>query len=92
MAGTTRLAFPQQLIEISFTAVLPGPQAEGHVAVNLSISEITVKVRRGQVMQKMGATSLADLVNMAAKLSSHASARMRRAPGSLNSPSFNRQP
>jgi FixJ family two-component response regulator len=38
------------------------------VAANLSISEITVKAHRGRVMQKMKADSLADLVNMAAKL------------------------
>jgi FixJ family two-component response regulator len=38
------------------------------VASELHISEFTVKVHRGQVMRKMQATSLADLVRMAEKL------------------------
>jgi FixJ family two-component response regulator len=38
------------------------------VGGELGISEITVKVHRGNVMRKMQARSLADLVNMAAKL------------------------
>jgi FixJ family two-component response regulator len=38
------------------------------VAGELKISEFTVKVHRGQVMRKMHADSLADLVRMAAKL------------------------
>ena len=39
------------------------------VGFELGISEITVKAHRGQVMRKMKAGSLADLVNMAARLS-----------------------
>jgi FixJ family two-component response regulator len=39
------------------------------VGGELGISEITVKAHRGKVMRKMKADSLADLVNMAAKLS-----------------------
>jgi len=38
------------------------------VGAELGISEITVKAHRGQVMQKMKANSLADLVRMAARL------------------------
>ncbi|GLS33526.1 DNA-binding response regulator [Mesorhizobium albiziae] len=38
------------------------------VGFELGISEITVKAHRGQVMRKMKAGSLPDLVNMAAKL------------------------
>jgi FixJ family two-component response regulator len=38
------------------------------VGSDLGISEITVKAHRGRVMQKMKADSLADLVNMAARL------------------------
>ena len=38
------------------------------IAARLGISEITVKAHRGQVMRKMQAGSLADLVNMSARL------------------------
>ncbi len=38
------------------------------IGFELGISEITVKAHRGRVMRKMDAGSLADLVNMAAKL------------------------
>ena len=35
------------------------------IAGTMGVSEITVKVHRGNVMRKMGAKSLADLVRMA---------------------------
>ncbi len=37
-------------------------------ANDMGVSEITVKVHRGQMMKKMGARSVADLVRMADKL------------------------
>ena len=38
------------------------------IAGDLDVSEITVKVHRGQVMRKMRAKSLAELVRMADRL------------------------
>lgn len=51
------------------------------VAAELDISEITVKAHRGQVMRKMGARSLADLVRMSARLHD----RARRSDGTNRS-------
>ncbi|HEY1125232.1 MAG TPA: response regulator [Sphingobium sp.] len=44
------------------------------IAGNLGLSEITVKVHRGQVMRKMGARSVAELVRMADALAREPSA------------------
>lgn len=38
------------------------------IAGELQLSELTVKVHRGQVMRKMGAATLADLIGLAGKL------------------------
>ncbi len=43
-------------------------KANKEVAKELGISEVTVKAHRGSMMQKMGAGSLAELVNQAARL------------------------
>ena len=43
-------------------------QLNKQIAFELGLTEITVKVHRGRVMRKMEATSLAGLVNMAARL------------------------
>ena len=43
-------------------------RANKQIAAELGISEVTVKVHRGQVMRKMRARSLADLVRMADRL------------------------
>jgi FixJ family two-component response regulator len=53
----------QQVMALVVTGLL-----NKQVGGELGISEITVKAHRGQVMQKMKAKSLADLVKMAARL------------------------
>jgi len=44
------------------------------VASKLGISEVTVEIHRSRVMQKMGASSFADLVRMSARITSAISA------------------
>ena len=48
------------------------------VGFELGISEITVKAHRGQVMRKMKAESLADLVTMAARLGARSASHQYR--------------
>jgi FixJ family two-component response regulator len=45
------------------------------IAAELGTSEVTVKVQRGRVMQKMGASSLPDLVRMAGRLEPKSSSK-----------------
>jgi FixJ family two-component response regulator len=42
------------------------------IAGQIGISEVTVRVHRSQIMQKMGARSLADLVRMVDRLEADA--------------------
>ena len=39
-----------------------------HIAAEIGLSEITVKFHRSNLMKKMGASSIVDLVRMAGKL------------------------
>ena len=54
-------------------ALVERGQLNKQVGGELGISEVTVKAHRGRMMQKMAAGSLAELVNMAARLG-HATA------------------
>ncbi len=57
----------EQEIMVFVTAGLMNKQ----IAAEIGLSEITVKIHRGNVMKKMGARSLADLVRMAETLGIH---------------------
>ena len=54
--------------EREVTALVVSGLLNKQVGGELGISEITVKAHRGQVMRKMKADSLVDLVTMAARL------------------------
>ncbi|MGX9431836.1 MULTISPECIES: response regulator transcription factor [Bradyrhizobium] len=65
-------------LQSSFEALSPREQAvmklvtaglmNKQIAAELGLAEITIKIYRGQVMKKMGARSLADLIRMAEPL------------------------
>ena len=52
-------------------ALVVAGRANKQIAAELALSEVTVKVHRGQVMRKMRARSLPELVRMADRLASH---------------------
>jgi FixJ family two-component response regulator len=54
--------------EKAIMTLLAQGRASKQIAGQLRISEVTVRVHRSQIMQKMGARSLADLVRMADQL------------------------
>jgi FixJ family two-component response regulator len=49
-------------------ALVAAGRLNKQIAYEIGVSEITVKVHRGQVMRKMQATSLPDLARMADRL------------------------
>jgi FixJ family two-component response regulator len=54
--------------EREIMALVAAGRLNKQIAADLGVSDITVKVHRGQVMRKMGAKSLAELVRMADQL------------------------
>jgi FixJ family two-component response regulator len=52
-------------------ALVVAGRANKQIAAELGVSEMTVKVHRGQVMRKMQAASLPDLVRMADRIAQH---------------------
>jgi FixJ family two-component response regulator len=56
--------------EKEIMTLLAGGRVSKQIAGQLGISEVTVRVHRGQMMQKMGARSLTDLVRMVDRLKS----------------------
>jgi FixJ family two-component response regulator len=76
-----RFATLTELERQIMTLVVIG-RANKQVAAELSLSEMTVKVHRGQVMRKMHARSLPELVRMADRLGEPTQRRKRSIPKS----------
>ena len=77
MIGLSRLSMNQatvsqlnltQTIQLCLEQEIPSVGLWRHRVAELGISEVTIKLHRGQVMRKMKAGSLADLVRLAEKL------------------------
>ena len=64
-AGALSDSYPR---EREVMALVVTGRLNKQIAYDIGISEITVKVHRGQVMRKMKAASLPDLARMADKL------------------------
>ena len=51
-------------------ALLVSGRVNKQIAADIGISEVTVRLHRGQIMRKMRASSLADLIRIANKIKS----------------------
>ena len=51
-------------------ALLVSGRVNKQIAAEIGISEVTVRLHRGQIMRKMRASSLADLIRIADKIKS----------------------
>jgi FixJ family two-component response regulator len=56
--------------ERQITAVLVAGRVNKQIAAEIGISEITVRLHRGQIMRKMHASSLADFIRISDKIKS----------------------
>ena len=56
--------------ERQIMAVLVAGRVNKQIAAEIGISEVTVRLHRGQIMRKMHASSLADLIRISDKIKS----------------------